>query len=247
MSFDTHFHLDLVENPEKMVLSIEQNKIYTIAVTNLPGVFANTERLCKGCKYVKPALGYHPELVFKYNDQFQLFLSLIDKTRYIGEIGLDNLNKSAVDFNMQKNVFEKIISICAEKKDKVLTVHSRRAENEIISIIGNSFPGKVILHWYSGSTIELERGLNYGFYYSINSAMIKSKNGINIIKRIPNDRLLIESDGPFIEHNNNKSSPFTSNLIVEELSIIKNIPSLEMNKILMINFANLLSQERSSL
>lgn len=50
MSFDTHFHLDLVRNPGKFVPSIEQQKIYTIAITNLPGIFANTERLCTGCK-----------------------------------------------------------------------------------------------------------------------------------------------------------------------------------------------------
>ncbi|WP_368678229.1 TatD family hydrolase [[Flexibacter] sp. ATCC 35208] len=90
--------------------------------------------------------------------------------------------------------------MCAENESKILAVHSRRADKKVLSIIGNNFSGKVIFYWYSGSNVELERGINYRFYYSINSTMVKSNNRNNLLKQILKDRLLIESDGPFIEY-----------------------------------------------
>lgn len=241
MLFDTHFHLDLADDPEKIASLIEQHKIYTIAVTNLPKLFANTERLCATYKYIKPALGYHPELVSKYNTQFEVFLEFIDRTRHIGEIGLDNQRKTTSDFNSQKVIFDKIISACADKGNKILTIHSRKAENEVISRIGNNFPGKVILHWYSGSIKELERALSYEFYFSINTAMLSSKNGINIIKHIPINKLLLETDGPFIEFNNIKATPFVSEYIIKKISELRGIPINELVESLKFNFRLILS------
>lgn len=240
MLFDTHFHLDLVDKPEEAVIAIEQEKIYTIAVTNLPKVYLNTEKLCEGCKYIRPALGYHPELVSKYNNQFEFFRSMIDRTRYIGEIGLDNLKKKLDDFNDQKRIFERIISVCGAKGDKILTIHSRKAETEVISMIGDNFPGKIILHWYTGSIKELEKALSYGFYFSINSAMVQSKSGINIIQNIPLDRVLLESDGPFIELNGKKSAPSDLGFVVKALGKIKGISTANTDQTLSNNFRSLL-------
>lgn len=240
MLFDTHLHLDLFSDPKKLIEAIENQKIYTIAVTNLPQVFLNTQKLCKGLKYIRPALGYHPELAHKFNNQFELFYELLDETRYIGEIGIDNMRKTVNDFNSQKLIFERIIDACAEKKDKILTIHSRRAEKEVISIIGKNFPGKIILHWYSGSISELEKAISYGFYFSVNSAMTQSKNGINIIKNIPNNRLLIESDSPFIGVDRNSFTPYNYITTVKEISRILNINSEDLINILESNFKRIL-------
>ncbi len=240
MLFDTHLHLDLFGEPKKLIKAIEEQKMYTIAVTNLPQVFLNTQRLCEGLKYIRPALGYHPELVFKFKNQFDIFCELINETRYIGEIGLDNQRKTIEDYNSQKEIFEKIISVCYEKKEKILTIHSRRSENEVISIIGDNFPGKIILHWYSGSIKDLEIALCYGYYFSINSAMCQSKNGMNIIKNIPLDRLLLESDSPFIGVGKESVLPFDMKSIVENIALIKNISYTELDNILKENFRNLI-------
>lgn len=240
MLFDTHLHLDLFTDPKKLIESIENQKIYTIAVTNLPQVFLNTQKLCEGLKYIRPGLGYHPELAFKFSNQFDLFLDLIDQTRYIGEIGLDNQRKTIEDFTSQKKIFENIISVCRERKDKILTVHSRRAEKEVVSIIGNNFPGKVILHWYSGSLNYLENALSYGYYFSVNSAMLQSKNGINIIKNIPLNRLLLESDSPFVGVDKNSVEPYNMKSIIANISNIKQLSTSEITKTLNQNFRNLI-------
>ncbi|MCP1297613.1 TatD family hydrolase [Chryseobacterium sp. S0630] len=241
MLFDTHLHLDLFEDPQSLIKNIEKRQIYTIAVTNLPKVFFHTKKLCEGYKYVRPALGYHPELVFKFSDQLELFLKYLDETKYIGEIGLDNQKKSVDDFTKQKQIFEKIIFACAEKRDKILTIHSRKAEKEVLSILGNSFPGTIILHWYSGSLRDLETALSYGFYFSINSAMLKSKNGLNIIKNIPDDRLLLESDSPFIGVDKSSKIPYNAESLIQELSALKKCHSEILQRKLHDNFRNILS------
>ena len=168
MLHDTHFHLDLFNNPGNVLAQIERAKIYTIAVTNLPDLFSHTDTLTQNSKYVRPALGFHPELVCQHKQQFEKFIKLCEQTRYIGEVGLDNYNKSPSDYATQKNVFEKIIRNCSDLGKKILTVHSRRAEKDVVSIVGSNFSGKIILHWYSGSIKEIERALDYNFYFSVN-------------------------------------------------------------------------------
>lgn len=241
MLFDTHFHLDLAENPEEAVRLIEEQKIYTVAVTNLPKLFYHTEKLCEGSKYVRPALGYHPELAFQYKDQLDLFFDLIDKTRYIGEIGLDNQRKTTEDFKIQRLIFEKIINACADKENKILTIHSRKAENEVISAIGSAFPGQIILHWYSGSLNSLEMGLINGYYFSVNSAMVQSKNGKSIVSNIPLNRILLETDGPFTEYEGKKSTPSVTKYTLSEIAIIKKETIVDVTEALKSNFRALLS------
>lgn len=221
MFFDTHFHLDLFEDNLGLLKKLEQRKIYTIAVTNLPKLFIHTEKLCEGFKFIRPALGFHPELASQYKNQLPLFCELIGRTRYIGEIGLDNLRKSSQDFNDQKDVFGSIINNCAEEGNKILTIHSRRAEKHLISMIGNNFPGNIVLHWYSGSLKDLETALSYGFYFSINYNMTQSANGKKIIEALPVDRILLETDGPFTVFENIPFTPLKTELIVNEIIRLK--------------------------
>ena len=58
---------------------------------------------------------------------------------------------------------------------------------------------KAIFHWYSGKIGTLNQILRYGYYFSINESMCKSKKGQNIISKLPKDRVLIETDAPFIK------------------------------------------------
>ena len=70
---DTHFHLDLWKNPKDILKKIEAKKIYTMAVTNAPSVFKLTYQLTQGLKYIRPALGYHPEVIKDRPNDFPLF------------------------------------------------------------------------------------------------------------------------------------------------------------------------------
>lgn len=236
---DTHFHLELFKNPGEILFQIEKREIYTIAVTNLPDLFLASHTLTQRSKYVRAALGFHPELASQYKHQINKFIELCKQTRYIGEVGLDNQSKSPADYATQKNIFERVVSTCNDLGKKILTIHSRRAEKDVISIIGSNFTGKAILHWYSGSRTELERALNYGFYFSINYAMTQSQGGKKIIDCIPPERILLETDGPFVKVDGQPSTPLNTNLTLVQVSILKKNDTIGLT--IRENFKTLLS------
>ena len=237
---DTHFHLDLWNDPKTFVDEIEKNKIYTIAVTNTPSVFFHTYNLTENSKYIRPALGFHPELVYERKNELPVFLENLKKTRYIGEIGLDYSKQSDTNKKEQRGIFEKIITACSEHNDKILTIHSRGSSKEILDIIGNNFPNRVIMHWYSGSIKELNRAIDYGFYFSVNSPMTKSERGEKIISSIPSDKILTESDGPFTKIGNEKCSPLVIHEIVDRISNIIKTDTISCKKQIYDNFSSML-------
>lgn len=218
---DTHFHLDLMSDPEKVANEVEWRQVYTIAVTNSPSVFFFTEKVTSSKKYIHAALGLHPELAAERHREVERFIELIDRTRYIGEIGLDNSNKSPSDYQTQKKVFEKLISVCADKSDKILTIHSRKAAKDVLDILGDDFPGKVILHWYSDPLKHVEIAVDRGYYFSINYPMLQSKSGIKVIESIPIERILIETDGPFTTVKRKKCSPLDVPMILRDLFLVR--------------------------
>ena len=159
-SMDAHMHFDLYENRDEVLEYIESQKSYTIAVTNLPELFQKYNKKYTDKKFVKIALGFHPELVEEYKYQQGLFRELVDETRFIGEVGLDFSNTSDGEKNNQMVIFQNILSWCTDK-GKILSVHSRAASKEVISIL-DGFNGKIILHWYSGRIADLETALSRG-------------------------------------------------------------------------------------
>ena len=86
--YDTHFHLDLQKNRVAAIREIEEHQIYTIAVTNLPDLYRKESGEIAS-KYIRFALGFHPELVHQYKSQIPLMWDLLPDARYIGEVGLD--------------------------------------------------------------------------------------------------------------------------------------------------------------
>lgn len=240
--FDMHFHLDLFSNADQVVKDIEESGIYTIAVTNTPSVFCNTYKLCENKKFVRPALGMHPELVSKRFGELDLMTKMINKTRYIGEVGLDYSNVTQEEKIFQRKIFQKILEICAQEKNKVLSVHTRKSAEDAIDMIGSNYPGKIILHWYSDNIKVLERAVIGGMYFSINHAMTVSNNGKKIINNIPCERIITESDGPFIQLANKPFLPMNIPVIVEKISQIKSISTDAINGSLYENVKKILQE-----
>lgn len=194
---DTHCHLDLSKNRNSFSNKINDNKMYTIAVTNLPNLFKKNKFILPETQYIKHALGYHPELVLQFPDQIGEFKQLISKTRYIGEIGMDGSLQHKQSFMKQAEIFEEILYLCDKYRNKILTIHSRRAEVEVISLISKYPYSKKILHWYSGNLNEAEKAVELNCYFSFNHKMLSSQNGKNLLLMIPKERILLESDFPF--------------------------------------------------
>ena len=145
---------------------------------------------------------------------------LLPDAKYIGEVGID-LKTGKETKNMQISFFEELIYKCNDLGNKVISIHSRAAASEVISIIGEKFNGKIILHWYSGTKQNQERAINNGYYFSVNHAMLNSESGRKIISNIPDNRILIETDSPFISINGHTYRPSEIGKIVEGIGLIK--------------------------
>lgn len=191
---DSHIHFDLGENAFELLNYYERNKIYGIFVTNKPEYFFDYFENIKNYKYIKLAVGFHPGLTKSDKFNSKLFKQALEKTKYVGEVGLDFYEKQEAIRDQQRKIFD---FICKESVDKILSIHSRRAEKEILEILKFRKNKFSILHWYSGPINLIQEFLNINCYFSINTNMLKSKNGIKICKSIPLNRILFETDFPF--------------------------------------------------
>lgn len=208
--YDTHFHLDLQKDKHGVIENIAKNEIYTIAMTNLPDLYQKEVSLYRQ-KYIRIALGFHPELIHEYPNKIPVMWKYLADARYIGEVGLDFTDKSHA--KEQIAFFSELIARCKNDRNKIISIHSRGAENEILDIIGTNFKFTPILHWYSGTIGNLKIACERGYYFSVNLSMTRTKKFAQILECIPNDKILLETDSPFTS---TKNSHLDSLKIVNE-------------------------------
>lgn len=238
---DTHMHFDLYEERINVLDYIEKLKLYTIAVTNLPDLYERYLPLTANKKYVRIALGFHPELAQQYAHQIETFDRCLFTTRFVGEIGLDYTTKDGTSRATQDVIFSHIVKSCNQAKNKILTVHSRRAERRTMEILNDLSGCNVIMHWFSGSLSIMDEAIERGYYFSVNHQMLKSANGRKIIEHIPTDKLLIESDAPFTTGMGNKYSTAFIDQIYRFLCDQKEMTEMDMSSVLRQNFKSLLT------
>ncbi len=210
---DTHCHIDLYPRPTDVADRANCAKVTTILVTNLPSAFERSYPHIRQFNHIRIALGLHPLLALNHRSEKAKFKDLVDKTSYIGEVGLDFSSAGFQTKNIQieslKFVFDSI-----KKKPKFVTIHSRRAESAVIDLLEETeYPFPVVFHWYSGPLNVLDRAIEKGHYFSVNPAMIESPNGQKIIDRIPPKQILTESDGPFIKVKSRSIEPMDVRIV----------------------------------
>lgn len=215
---DTHCHIDLYDNPADELTRAASADVGIVAVTNAPFVYDACCKLVSGQPNVWPAVGLHPELATKYAHQVDDLIRYLDTTRFVGEIGLDYRVTDPGTHNTQRDVFGRVLQACDEKGDALLTIHSRGAEADVVSMLGNGFRGTPILHWYSGAIKHLEAAQVNGCYFSVNSSMLASKNGRRLVARMDRSRVLTETDGPFAKVAQRRARPQDIPLTIESLS-----------------------------
>lgn len=203
---DTHFHLDYYRNHSEIYESINRLKQYTLCVTNSPGVFVSCRNLYQETKYVKFAIGFHPQKRNLSIKDFNDFLKLLDRTNYVGEIGLDFSSGTFLPKKLQLDYFDLIVNTCA-RKNKLMSVHLRKAEDEAIEIINRYRPQKCIIHWFTGTSTHLDMLIELGCYFSINANMVRNKTTSSKLIKIPQSKILVESDGPFTKVEGKKYIP----------------------------------------
>lgn len=218
---DFHCHLDLYPDHAEAIAECERAAIYTLSVTTTPQAWPRNRQLTSKTKFVRAALGLHPQLIAERGHEISLWESYLPESRYIGEVGIDAGPRHYRSLQRQREVFERILKCCAEAGDKILSIHSVRAATLVLDLIAAYLPrerGRTVLHWFTGTSAEVNRALSLGCLFSVNLEMVQKKAHREWISRVPLDSLLTETDGPFTHREGRPSRSSDVAQVIDEIA-----------------------------
>jgi TatD DNase family protein len=243
---DLHCHLDLYPDFVTAVQDAERACVYTLAVTTTPKAWPRNREVTQGTRYVRAALGLHPQLVHERGDEISLWDKYLAETRYIGEVGIDASPRYYHSLGKQKEVFEHVLRMSAQHGNKVLSVHSVRSARIVLDLVESHLPsskGAVVLHWFSGSLSEARRAAELGCYFSINSQMLSNERGRRLVASLSVDRILTETDGPFTQIKERVACPSDVGQTVQAIAELQKFPAQEIKDLIAKNFKSILAAE----
>ena len=206
------------------------------------------------------AVGVHPnssKLWDSWTEDALESLSCHEKVMAIGEIGLDYYRDRATK-NNQITVFKEQLGLAAER-DLPVVIHTRNKSLEERSCIADlidilsgwdselEFPG--VVHSYSGNIDEAQELIRMGYFLGI-TGPITYKNASElreVVAKIPLERLLIETDGPFLspqQKRGKRNEPAYVRFIAEKIATVRGQPLEEVINQVQQNAAKLFGWEQ---
>ena len=248
---DSHCHLDyepLISNLDKVIQrskDIGIKKILTICTTL--NSFIKIKDIINRDEIIFGTYGIHPHEVKNNKVDSNTIINEIsnnDRIIGVGETGLDFFYNHS-EKNDQINSFEVHIEAALRLKIPII-IHSRNAEKEMLDVLNNykNKNLKILMHCYTGSKKFAEKLLSLNAYFSA-SGIITFKNSKELqetFKFIPMEKLLIETDSPYLApepHRGKKNEPSFVIHTAEKLASLKDIPCIELINKTSLNFENL--------
>ena len=240
---DFHCHLDLYRYPSIAIEDADEANIHVLFVTTTPKAWPKAQTMVTGRHRIRVALGLHPQIAHERKSELELFELFGNQTKFFGEIGLDGAPQLRKFHKTQKEIFNYALRIASNMGGKILSIHSRRAAEEVLNSLSN-YPdsGIPVLHWFSGSHHQLHQAIEQNCWFSCGPAMLRTAKGKEIVKKIPHERILTETDGPFACVGSRPLQPADSWLAVDILCEIWEKDHQDVVAILQNNLENLSSR-----
>lgn len=249
MYFESHAHYDderFDEDRDTLLASFPAEGIETV-VNASSDIKSSKASIALSEKYpfFYAAVGVHPHEVENITeadiDELRK-LSKHPKVVAIGEIGLDYYYDLSPR-DLQRHWFKRQLELADELKMPVI-IHSRDAAQECFDIIKNSNVRNGVIHCYSGSAEMAEEYIKMGFYIGIGGSLTfkNNKKGVETVERIPIEKILIETDSPYlapVPYRGKRNDSRLLKYVVERISQIKNIPENDICNITKNNAQNL--------
>ncbi len=242
MLVDVHAHMDFDEFEKDLSKVIERAKKnnFVAIISNGINLESNKKVLELSKKYpiIKPAFGFYPVAAEKSSKgKIDETLKFIEESNpiAIGEVGLDL--RSGKKLEKQKEVLKKLIQI-ANKKDIPIIVHSWKAEKEAIELLEENNAKKVLLHCFFGNKELTERAVNNGWMFSVPTSVVKTKTLKKLVKRVPLNRILTETDAPLLSpyEDNKINEPSFIKESIKKIAEVKGITEEELEKAIYENY-----------
>ncbi len=249
---DSHCHIDRVDlskfggSIESMLehakeLSVKQFLCVCIDLEHFEDVFS----LAKKHEQIYASVGVHPTEQDGKDPSVDELVELAKhkKVIAIGETGLDyfHIEKEAADW--QRERFRRHIT-ASNQSGKPMIVHTRDAKTDTIKIMQEEQPQAGVMHCFAEDWDTAKAALDLGFYISFSGIItFKSADRLrDVAKKVPSDRLLVETDSPYltpVPYRGKPNSPAYSYYVAEKLAEIRGVSISEMADITTQNFNNL--------
>jgi len=250
---DTHAHLDFpqFQNDLKQVLErARQAGVSALlnAGTDIKSSLRSLE-LSKKHTAISASVGIHPHGAGKVTSGWMAQLEKLAAEQTVlavGEMGLD-FYRNLSSRDQQEQVFREQIRLAC-RIQKPLIIHSRQAHAETLKILKEEkLPVSVgVMHCFSGDRHWAESFLNLGFYISIAGPVTypRSHDLRDLLKYIPSDRLLLETDSPYLPpqaYRSERNEPAYIKLTYERVAMVLNIDLDDLAKQIYLNAIRLFS------
>ena len=247
MLFDTHAHLNAEQYNEDLEAVIDRAKSEGVSKIVVVGfdrpTIVKAMELAEEYSFIYAAVGWHPVDAIDMTDKDLAWIEELaahPKVVALGEMGLDyHWDKSPK--HIQKEVFRKQIAL-AKKVKLPIIIHNREATMDIVEILKEEGAHEVggIMHCFSGSIETAKECMKMNFYISFGGPVTfkNAKNVKEVAAAIPVERLLIETDCPYLTPHpfrGKRNEPGHVKLVAEELAILKGLSYEELANITMEN------------
>ena len=238
---DSHCHLNFPQFKDKLdeivnrALDKGVSKMLTIS-TKLNEI-SNLEDISKAYSEVYNSVGVHPHECKNYKD-----LCLEDLLKYTKNPKCIGIGESGLDFYYENSPKELQIELfkihieAARKSFLPLIVHTRAADSETIEILQNEMKrGKFagLIHCFSTSRELAEKAIDLGFYISLSGIITfnKSNELRNIVKELPLNRLLVETDAPYLTPEPYRGKCNEPSYVVHTAKYLANIMNVDIDTV----------------
>lgn len=241
MIYETHTHLNdikFIDDVETVITNAMDNRVNRILdIACGKNELERSLEITDKYEFIKMAIGVHPVDFQMYSEQLIMeYEELIAKNKNIiayGEIGLD-YHWYPKEQEIQKEIFRKQIEV-AQKYDLPIIIHCRDAAEDCLEILQEYNNLKGVIHSFSEDYETAKKFIDLGFHIGIGGP-VTFKNGDNqreVVKNIQIDRLLIETDSPYmapVPVRGSRNEPANLVYVVEKIAEIRNQAVEEVEK-----------------
>ena len=247
MFIDAHAHMDAYdEKTMSLALAeVSEHRILTVSTSMDIPSYERASQIAEACDWILPIFGIHPWFAKDYACRLEELNPYIEQSPMIGEIGLDYYYVSDREsYPAQRKVFKHFLA-AAREQDKIVNIHSKGAEKDILELLRQFGIKRTIVHWYSGSFDVFDDLVGLDAYFTVGVEMAHSSHIKAIAKDIPMDRLLTETDNPggMTYQNGNVGLPHHIMDVVQALAGLRDVSVEAMAQTVRSNFAELVRED----